>query len=192
MTLTESLSQNVECYTPGEALDFMRAVFGGPPDLDPCADPRRRVGAKVSYTKEDDGLAQPWGAETVFINPPYGRDLPAWVEHGRKEMRRASNQVQLWLVPARTDTAWMHLLIGGDIWDDAHTYILDVRGRYRFLNENYGPFIDAKTGKESSPKFPNRWVLRAVSDHNGHKREDDVIRGFVKIGSSIGKVFRPA
>lgn len=58
------------------------------------------------YTEAEDGLAQDFGRETVWINPPYGRAVAAWVEKGWTASRQGATVVML--VPARTDTAWWH------------------------------------------------------------------------------------
>ena len=44
-------------------------------DLDPasCAAANKRVNAKRYFTVDDDGLAQPWVANTVWLNHPFGR-----------------------------------------------------------------------------------------------------------------------
>jgi hypothetical protein len=43
-------------------------------DLDPatCIEANRTICADISYTKEQDGLAQQWHGN-VWLNPPYGR-----------------------------------------------------------------------------------------------------------------------
>jgi phage N-6-adenine-methyltransferase len=47
--------------------------------LDPCATDENAK-CKKYYTKEQDGLVQNWDGEIVFCNPPYGREVLAWVE----------------------------------------------------------------------------------------------------------------
>ena len=47
------------------------------------------------------------GGATVFCNPPYGRDLGAWVRKGYEEARKPGTKVVM-LLPARTDTKWFH------------------------------------------------------------------------------------
>lgn len=71
-------SDTAEHYTPGDVLDLVVEVMGGI-DLDPCADPGRRVPAAAHYTAEVDGLRRPWSGR-VFMNPPYGRNIGAWVD----------------------------------------------------------------------------------------------------------------
>ena len=56
-------------YTPPNIFDALGLIF----DLDPCSPgPAHWVPARKIYTKEDDGLVQPWSG-TVFMNPPFGR-----------------------------------------------------------------------------------------------------------------------
>lgn len=42
--------------------------------LDPCAT-KKTAKCNKYYTKNDDGLSKSWEGETVFVNPPYGREL---------------------------------------------------------------------------------------------------------------------
>ena len=90
--------------------------------LDPCATPDN---AKCSryYTAEDDGLAQTWAGERVFVNPPYGRGIGEWARKCHDESRHA---LVVGLFPARTDTAWFHDHI-------YHVAAVEfVRGRIKF------------------------------------------------------------
>lgn len=76
-----------ERYTPDWVLDIAVKLLGSI-DLDPCADPLKRVPATNHYTKEQDGLNSAW-AGRVFLNPPYSgaidwfRHLCLYVEAGR-------------------------------------------------------------------------------------------------------------
>jgi phage N-6-adenine-methyltransferase len=64
-----------EWYTPADYLESVRAVLGAI-DLDPATSEEAQavVQARTYYTKQDDGLAQPW-AGRVFMNPPYSTPL---------------------------------------------------------------------------------------------------------------------
>ena len=78
-------SATVEWETPQALFDKLNAEFQF--TLDPCATDENAKCAKY-YTIKQDGLKQDWTGETVYCNPPYGREMPAWikkcVEHSYK------------------------------------------------------------------------------------------------------------
>jgi len=103
--------------------------------LDPCATSENHK-TKKYYTLEDNGLAQDWEGETVFVNPPY-RNLSEWVEKAYKESQKPGTKVVM-LVPSRTDTKY---------W---HDYVMKAReihfikGRLKFGDsKNSAPFPSA-------------------------------------------------
>lgn len=96
-------SATVEWPTPRDFFDKCAAEFG-PFDLDPCATAENAKAARY-YTKHDDGLAQSWTGR-VWMNPPYGRTISAWMRKAYEESLKGA--VVVCLVPARTDTAWWH------------------------------------------------------------------------------------
>jgi phage N-6-adenine-methyltransferase len=63
--------------TPQKFYDELNKEFNF--TLDPCAD---ETNAKCPryFTKSDNGLDQSWDKETVFCNPPYGRQISEWVK----------------------------------------------------------------------------------------------------------------
>ena len=67
-----------EKYTPDWVLDLAIEVMGGI-DLDPCADPRKRVPASKHFTIEENGLQHGWDGR-VFLNPPFSRTAD-WLKH---------------------------------------------------------------------------------------------------------------
>jgi hypothetical protein len=79
MTHVAHNTGNMEWYTPDHILQFARGMLGGPFDLDPASSEQanRVVGASRFYTKEMNGLALPWEAERLWLNPPYSRGLLA-------------------------------------------------------------------------------------------------------------------
>lgn len=75
MTSAIQLShKSVEHYGPDYIGPMVRAVFGGPINLDPasCDQANQLIGAERYYTAADNGLALPWHG-TVYLNPPGGR-----------------------------------------------------------------------------------------------------------------------
>ena len=87
-------------YTPPDIFDALGLIF----DLDPCSPgPAHWVPARKIYTKEDDGLVQPWSG-TVIMNPPFGRrngHVP-WL---RKFLAHGDGVA---IVRAYTSSAWFH------------------------------------------------------------------------------------
>src|SRR5690606_35705909 len=55
------------------------------------------------YTLADDGLAQSWAGERVFMNPPYSQ-VGKWMEKAYRESQEGATVVCL--TAARTDTRW--------------------------------------------------------------------------------------
>lgn len=86
------------------------------------------------FDKETDGLMQSWAAETVWCNPPYGRQIGAWMRKALTESR-ASGTTVVMLVPARTDTNWFHQFVYH------RAELRFVRGRLKFGGgHNSAPF----------------------------------------------------
>ena len=123
-------SNSAEWATPQALFDDLDREFAF--TLDPCSTHSNKKCEK-HYTKEDDGLSKDWSGETVFCNPPYGRELSKWVEKCHTESQKGTTCVML--IPARTDTSYFHNYIYGK-----HE-IRFIRGRLRFneCNEN-APF----------------------------------------------------
>ena len=69
-------SASEEWATPQYLFDELDAEFHF--TLDPCSTDENAKCRKY-YTKEQDGLRQDWTGETVFCNPPYGREIGPWV-----------------------------------------------------------------------------------------------------------------
>jgi hypothetical protein len=67
------------------------------------------VPAAAHFTASDDGLAQEWYGR-VYMNPPYGRELPLWVDKLISEFQAGRVTEAVVLVPSRTDTLWFRRL----------------------------------------------------------------------------------
>lgn len=98
-------SKRHDWETPKEFFDELDREFHF--TLDPCATPKTAK-CKKYYTPAENGLAQNWSGETVFCNPPYGKELPKWIEKCANESKHAK---VVMLIPARTDTIAFHKYI---------------------------------------------------------------------------------
>jgi len=101
-------SRSDEWATPGWLFDILNGYFHF--DLDPCASAENHK-CEIYYTKEDDGLAQPWntrtnGSTVAFVNPPYThRQALPWIKKAIAENKERGVR-SLFLLPARTETKW--------------------------------------------------------------------------------------
>jgi site-specific DNA-methyltransferase (adenine-specific) len=97
--------------------------------LDPCCT-HENAKCKKHYTKAENGLAQDWASDRVWMNPPYGREIGAWMKKAYEEHQKGA--VVVCLVPARTDTAWWHDYA-------AKGQVTFLRGRVRFVGGQHKP-----------------------------------------------------
>ncbi len=82
----------------------------------------------------DDGLAMNWWG-TVFMNPPYGREIGKWMKKAYESAQTGATVV--YLVPSRTDTRWWHdYAMKGEV--------RFIKGRLKFGgSKNSAPFASA-------------------------------------------------
>lgn len=95
-------SKDMTWATPWEWFLYLDLEFGF--TLDPCCHHETAKCVK-HYTPVEDGLKQNWGGERVFMNPPYGRELPLWMKKAHDECRD-NGALVVAFVPARVDTLW--------------------------------------------------------------------------------------
>jgi phage N-6-adenine-methyltransferase len=88
--------------TPQWLFDQLNAVYHFETDV--CAVPEN---AKCSrfFTPEQDGLKQEWTG-VCWMNPPYGREICAWVCKAYESAQNGA--IVVCLLPSRTDTSWWH------------------------------------------------------------------------------------
>ena len=96
-------SNSNEHYTPIQIINDVIEFYHGVIDLDPCSNSlvQPNVNAEFHYTAELDGLRLPWAGK-VFVNPPYGRELPKWINKAVCEYESQRVREVLLLVPSRT------------------------------------------------------------------------------------------
>src|SRR2546430_1052892 len=93
-------------------------------ELDPasCKFANRTVQAKRYFTKEDNGLMHPWLAESVFLNPPYGKteqggssNLQYFTQYLIDQYERGNAKQAILLIPVNTATSWFPALFAYSI-----------------------------------------------------------------------------
>lgn len=124
-------SASNEWATPQALYDALNREFQF--TLDPCSTHDNHK-CETYYTIEDNGLAKDWAGQSVFMNPPYGREQPAWIRKAYMEGWKPNTTV-VCLIPARTDTK---------VWHDYVMFATEVRfirGRVKFGDgANSAPF----------------------------------------------------
>ena len=110
--------------TPGYVLDPVREALGGVITLDPCTTADNPVEAVRFYCPPADGLAEPWDAPTIFVNPPYGKAREPWVNRCVGAALNGSRVVLL--MPAATDTAVFQRAAA------CASVVVMIRGRLKF------------------------------------------------------------
>ena len=123
-------SASAEWETPQNLFDELNEQYHF--TLDPCSTDENAKCEK-HYTKKQNGLKQDWTGETVFCNPPYGREISGWVKKCYEHFMGGGTAVML--IPARTDTKWFHEYVYGK------AEITFLRGRLHFNNSKWNaPF----------------------------------------------------
>lgn len=125
-------SSNDETWaTPQDFFDKLNDEFHF--TLDPCCS-KQTAKCEKYYTIVENGLIQDWSGETVFCNPPYGREIYDWVKKCSLEAKKDNTTVVM-LIPARTDTRYFHEFIYNK------SEIRFIKGRLKFGNaKNSAPF----------------------------------------------------
>lgn len=118
-----------EWSTPQDVFDKLNSEFHF--TLDVCAT-TENAKCQQFYTKENNGLLQPWKG-TVWMNPPYGREIGKWVAAAYKASTQGTTVVCL--LPSRTDTQWFHNYVL------PYAEIRFIKGRLKFGGAtNSAPF----------------------------------------------------
>lgn len=126
-------SSKSNCWeTPQWFFDKLNKVFAFETDV--CALPENAK-CGLYYTPDDNGLLQDWRG-VCWLNPPYGRQISAWIEKAYKSAKENGATV-VCLLPARVDTRWWH-----DYCSKGEVFF--VKGRLKFGGcDNSAPFPSA-------------------------------------------------
>ena len=137
-------SKSNEWETPQSFFDRLNQTLG-PFTLDPCATKETTKVPENFFTQEEDGLMKDWEGETVFMNPPYGREISMWMRKAYLESQKPNTRV-VCLIPSRTDTRYWHE------YCMKAKEIHFVKGRLKFGgSSNSAPFPSAVVIFETQP-----------------------------------------
>jgi phage N-6-adenine-methyltransferase len=132
-TCHTSNTGDVNWHTPPKYLEGARAVLGGF-DLDPasCDGAQETVKASQYFTKEQDGLSQPWHGR-VWLNPPFAQgEIARFVSKLIDEFVSGNVTAAIFLCHNYTDTTWFHEAVA------ACRAICFTAGRINFIHAERG------------------------------------------------------
>lgn len=116
-------SARLDWETPNQLFYFLEREFRF--DLDACAVKETAKCPVFLDAATVDAMHERWHerGSVIWVNPPYGRKVGAWIRKGYEESQHGATVVML--LPARTDTSWWHdYCMKGEI--------RFLRGRLRF------------------------------------------------------------
>jgi len=129
-TARNSFTGEVEWYTPAEYIEAARKLMGGI-DLDPASSEsaQKTVAAKQYFIEAENGLEKEW-AGRVWLNPPYGSVIAAFVTRLVEFVGSGKVSEAVLLTHNSCDTAW---------WHEAHgacSAFMHTRGRVNFTRSD--------------------------------------------------------
>lgn len=102
----KSVSDKKDWNTPPKIISAVKLFWDGLIGLDPCSNSSSTVFAEKEFMLPQDGLKLEWNADTIFVNPPYGKSenssIKAWFE---KTALRSNKTEIIFLVPVATNTS---------------------------------------------------------------------------------------
>jgi len=155
-------SKTPEWYSPDIIIDEVIKLYVTI-DLDPCTNSKIKpnVPAHAYFDLSDNGLKQEWFG-SVYVNPPYGREVGKWVDKCIEEYTTRRAEEIILLVPARVDTRWFRKI--------SNYYWCSISGRLKFKSLN---------GITNSAPFPSAVI------YMGYRPEE-----FEIVFESIGKIYK--
>lgn len=166
--------------TPPWILALVAEYFGGRIPFDVCTTADNPCDAEGFWTKKDDALKRDWPAR-VWCNPPYGKEMPRWLE---KLEEQAARGVEILSLPSASRFEQRGLQLA---WQRANALCL-IRKRVQFLRHVYRLRCEACSGTLSIPfhGVPSQDYLRAQRNRcpswkpiSKRKRGDLVCEGHV-------------
>lgn len=146
-------SKSTEWSTPSELFDPLNKAFGF--TLDAAAMPGMQLCERYFAPKTQqawelaqvhgmpigwDSLSYSWLAtdRTVFCNPPFNRAINGFVRHAALDSWHFGDGTIVFVLPARTDTAWWQRHIR-PVYEHRRTgEVFFLRGRVTYLQETEG------------------------------------------------------
>lgn len=121
--VTSSKDQNWN--TTPEVFQRLHSIFDFTIDL---AASESNTTLPLFFSEKDDSLKQSWKGHRGFLNPPYGKGIPTWLDKTNKEYLEGA-PLTVVLVPARVSATYFH------IYSQLATSIWFFHGRLTFVKD---------------------------------------------------------
>ena len=141
-------SASNEWQTPTKLFKLLNEEFHF--TLDPASTDENHLCEKY-YTQKTDGLSKSWAGETVYLNPPYGREISKWIKKSYEESLQPDTTV-VCLIPARTDTGYFYNYC-------SKGEIRFLKGRIKFINRMLPSWREDGNFKITGAPFPSCIVV---------------------------------
>jgi len=98
------------------------------------------------------GLNNSWEGESVYLNPPYGKEIGLWIKKAYQESKK-DTKPKVVLIPARTDTKYF------SNYCSHAANLFFVQGRLKFDNRSLPSWKEDGSHKKSPATFPSVVVV---------------------------------
>ena len=135
------LSTTNEWGTPPEIIECVHKVFDI--ELDPASNEvfNKTVKAKRIFTFEDNGMSKNWSSKSLFLNPPYGREVGYFVNRLCDQFDQGYVDEAILLINSNTSTTY---------YQNALFFSSAL-----CLPSTRIAFIDAQGIQQTSPRYSN-------------------------------------
>ena len=140
----KAVSNKKDWNTPPKYINVI-TKFLGEIELDPCSNELSLINSKEKIILPKDGLKETWNYKTIYVNPPYGRDIERktsikdWVIKADESHKNFNSEI-IMLIPVATNTSHYKDIIFKT--SDGICFLSDTRLKF---------MIDGKLSKKGAP-----------------------------------------
>ena len=114
----KSIQNKQDWNTPIKYANAIHKFFNFQLEFDPCSNLESIIESKYKCILPVDGLKEKWNFKTIYINPPYGRDIERkttiknWIKKAYESHQKYLSEI-LMLIPVATNTShWKEYIFG--------------------------------------------------------------------------------
>ena len=158
------MSERQDWGTPDSFMEYLKDHFNFIPDVDLAASSSNKK-APAYYSKTNSCLNLNWEGNNFWMNPPFGKELPLFLDKIEEQYNKGNINRCFVLIPARTDTKWFHRMMAGNV----HCCYF-IKGRFNFVH----PDLNCDGANAPFPSILVEWdkygLVRPASPQPFHQR----------------------